>query len=369
MSHAKYALSWPIVRIRSLLYALPFAILPFALHGDAQACAPAPPQGAFVGIAGEAAIIVWDEATKTEHFIRRATFQSDAKDFGFLVPTPTKPELAVADDISFVRLDDATRPELKYERTYYPTFFVAMFFLTRGAMKAAPEAAAVAPVRVLEETRVAGYDAVVLEADDPAALAKWLADHGYDNRPALTEWLAPYVAKKWKLTAFKIAPAEPNAHTVGTQPVRMSFKTDRPLFPYREPRDQREGGKTAPRFLEIAFVGPWRAEGTIGDGKQTFPGTTKFAAPVDPRYLAELPGPKADRWLTVLDDSSSPRPGVDDLWLDRAKDASVVRPPPWIRADPVGIPVDLIAILGGVAFGVVRKLRKKPSATAASRSA
>jgi hypothetical protein len=355
------------VRIRSLLYALPFAILPFSLHGHAQACAPAPPQGAFVGIAGEAAIIVWDEATKTEHFIRRATFQSDVKDFGFLVPTPDKPELAVADDISFVRLEDATRPEMKYERTYYPSFFVAMFFMKRGAMMSAP-AAAVAPVRVLEETRVAGYDAVVLEADDPAALAKWLADHGYDNRPALTEWLAPYVAKKWKLTAFKIAPAAPDAHTVGTQPVRMSFKTDRPLFPYREPRDQREGAKNLPRSLGIAFVGPWRAEGTIGDGKQAFPGTTTFAAPLDPRFLAELPGPKAERWLTVFEDDSSPRPGVDDLWLDRAKDPSVVRPPPWIRADPVGIPVDLIAILGGVVLVVVLKVRKRPASTGASRS-
>ena len=31
-------------------------------------------------------MIVWDEASKTEHFVRRATFRAAVKDFGFLVP-------------------------------------------------------------------------------------------------------------------------------------------------------------------------------------------------------------------------------------------------------------------------------------------
>ena len=66
----------------------------------AQACATAPPEGATVAVAGESAIIVWDEATKTEHFIRRATFETSAKDFGFLAHS-TKPELAEASDALF----------------------------------------------------------------------------------------------------------------------------------------------------------------------------------------------------------------------------------------------------------------------------
>ena len=45
-------------------------------------------------IAEESAVIVWEGATRTEHFVRRATFATTAADFGFLVPTPSKPELA-----------------------------------------------------------------------------------------------------------------------------------------------------------------------------------------------------------------------------------------------------------------------------------
>ena len=50
----------------------------------AAACAAAPPVGHHVLIAEEEALIVWNPATKTEHFIRRAAFRSTARKFGFL---------------------------------------------------------------------------------------------------------------------------------------------------------------------------------------------------------------------------------------------------------------------------------------------
>lgn len=78
----------------------------------ADACAPAPPAGEEVAIADEEAIIVWDAATKTEHFIRRAQFGSTAKRFGFLVPTPAKPELGEIDSSIFADLAWQLRPEV-----------------------------------------------------------------------------------------------------------------------------------------------------------------------------------------------------------------------------------------------------------------
>jgi hypothetical protein len=50
-----------------------------------------------VRIAEEEAVIVWDPATKTEHFIRRAAFHSTARQFGFLVPTT--PRLTEVSDV------------------------------------------------------------------------------------------------------------------------------------------------------------------------------------------------------------------------------------------------------------------------------
>lgn len=68
------------------------------LAGVAWACGTASPPAVPVAVADESAIIVWDAATETQHFVRRASFRTDAEDFGFLVPTPSRPRLAEADD-------------------------------------------------------------------------------------------------------------------------------------------------------------------------------------------------------------------------------------------------------------------------------
>ena len=61
------------------------------------ACAAAPVHGGNgVQIASESALIVYDSATKTEHFLRTANFDTSSSEFGFFVPTPTRPELAEA---------------------------------------------------------------------------------------------------------------------------------------------------------------------------------------------------------------------------------------------------------------------------------
>src|SRR5687767_13907289 len=90
--------------IRALVVALTLATSP----QRGGACAVAPPDNHPVAIADESAIIVWDAATKTQHFIRRASFNTEAPDFAFLVPTPTRPALAEADDKAFEHLSLVT---------------------------------------------------------------------------------------------------------------------------------------------------------------------------------------------------------------------------------------------------------------------
>ena len=75
-----------------------------------RSCMPDGPPGTVTAIASESAVIVWDARTHTEHFIRGATFQSNAKSFGFLVPTPTPPQLAPASESAFYQLDEVSQP-------------------------------------------------------------------------------------------------------------------------------------------------------------------------------------------------------------------------------------------------------------------
>lgn len=326
-----------------------------------------------VTIDTEQAVIVWDAAASREHFIRRARFASTAPDFGFLVPTPAVPELAEAPDTVFDRLHQAIQPEVIRRTGLRPLpllFLLAPFVMTRGAGApegALPPAAAPHAVRVLDEKRVAGYQAVVLQASDPDALLKWLAGHHYDARPELREWLAPYVAGKWTITAFKVDAGA--ARTVATQAVRMSFATDRPFFPYREPADQRRK-PAGSRELLVYVLAAGRQAGTVGAAPWT--AVTGWAAPrpgLGALVADALPAGATvaeGTWLTALVDRQDPRPGTDDLFFSPAAEQAQVVPPP-VEIDErtvVPIPVDLL-VLGAAGGAWWRRRRARRARIAA----
>ncbi len=60
--------------------------------------------------ADQTVLILWDAETRTEHFVRKASFRGGGADFGFLVPTPALPELSESDSGVFQALADITRP-------------------------------------------------------------------------------------------------------------------------------------------------------------------------------------------------------------------------------------------------------------------
>src|SRR5262249_17482830 len=130
-------------------------------------------------------------------------------------------------------------------------------------------------VDVLAEMRVGGFDATVLRARDPEALRAWLEKRGFDARPQLTDWLAPYIKQGWIITAFQIAKKEKESDWLETRAVRMSFKTDRPYFPYREPADQREEGRY--RLLRVFLVAPERRAGRLDQARAAWGGHAVWA--------------------------------------------------------------------------------------------
>ena len=341
----------------------------------ARGCAPAPPKGGHVDVASETAIIVWDEATKTQHFVRTASFATTSAEFGFLVPTPTVPELSEATADGFGTLSRVTAPRTVVEYRD-PEFGCGMKRnVTMVAGAAAPDAA----VQVLARQRVGAFDAAVLKADDPKALREWLLTNGYDARPELEGWLNVYTANKWVVTAFKVA-ADVKPAAGGAAPlsidgsvVRMSFQTDTPFFPYREPADQRATAR--PRSLRVYVLADARFDGRLGDGSAGWPGRAVWADRIDAGTFAvvakagKLPDGLAGRdwWLTEFEDESSPRPGTDEVYFVRSPDQSTLERPPHVRysyrtwpawvgvAAVLGATVGLVAVLALVTWRLMRR--------------
>lgn len=335
----------------------------------AEACATAPPAGEEVQIAEEEALIVWDPQTKVERFFRRAAFRSTARQFGFLVPTPTTPQLSEVPDWIFSELATAIRPaiEVSRERHYEAgSWLFESCLLRKAATKAAAPDTAAAPVRVIATANVAGFDATTVEADDAAALAAWLGQHGFAQTPQLTAWLERYVAEHWKLTAFVIASSgdgEAQRYEVATKAVQMTFPAERPFYPYREPQLEttvETDAKLVPssRVLRVFFASDARYAATLAGAPWS--ARVLHAAPLAAPPSGDLaPVLGAQRHLTVFVDDSSPRRGIEELYFAPAPDQAVVRQSAIIvDAEPVTVPVDLILLGLGAGVLVVRRIRR-----------
>lgn len=347
------------------LVLFPLCTALFIFPAPTEACAPAPPRDVVVEIASESAIIIWDAASKTQHFIRRAAFNATSgekkpvTDFGFLVPTPTQPVLAEVDDRAFDELAKVTEPRTETQKR--PSGGCAI------GCGGAPKSAAEGKVEVLAEKHVGGYDAKVLKATDAAALSEWLKAHNYESRPALTAWLKPYVEKGWIITAFKIAraPDTPAEYSIGSSAVRMSFTTDAPFFPYHEPEDMRDA--KSKRLLRVYFLGDKKMMGKLNDqewsGKIAWAGMLPAASAKAVAPLLKIPDyvPTENTWLTEFEDHSSPRPGSADVTFTTNPDQTPVARPTRIiyaqRTDKEGKAGFAMFVVGMLSLYFLNRLR------------
>lgn len=349
----------------------------------ASGCAVLPPKDGTTTISSESALIIYDAATKTEHFIRTASFQSTSAEFGFMVPTPTKPDLALARPEVFGELTDITKRRTVVQKRAKELDFgcglLPMAASKFDAVGAALPDGAQRSVKVVEQKRVGDYEAVVLQASEPKTLRDWLTENGYDSRPALDPWFEAYTKGGWYITAFKIAADSPaaggNTLALTSSAVRISFPTERPFYPYREPADMQ--AVKGSRQLRLFVLSDERVSATIGDGDgaKAWQAKTEWSNKVPAERMAavadkgRLPASVGTReWhLTEFTDPSSPRPGTDELYLSKAADQSPVERPPnivWEEYDPwpwvFGSVAAVVAFLVG--FIVWKAVKAKPKA-------
>ncbi|MAD80741.1 MAG: hypothetical protein CMJ50_07855 [Planctomycetaceae bacterium] len=303
-------------------------------HEPATGCAPAPPHGYDVTIQNEFALIVWDPKTKVEHFIRVANFRTEAPDIGFLVPTPSEPTLTEVDAAGIARiLQRQTRPPVAKEIKYVTRYGLGPW-RSSGALRAMPSGVA-SPVEVLGEYNVAGYEAAVLRAENPAALREWLDQRDYETSDALEDWLQIYTEQEWIITAFKL-PKNQRTSRLSSKGVRMSFQSEQPFYPYREPANDGAKPASGSRLLRVFLLADQRYEGRIGTEQQWNARTVSSGTMRDPalRSLANAVAVDADTLperLTEFEDRSFPRAGIDELYFHPAPNQGTVRRPPQVR--------------------------------------
>ncbi len=251
-----------------------------------------------VAILAQKNIIIWNPETKTESFVRNAKFETGAKNFGFITPTPSVPKLDEVDPEAFKNLDAVIK---EYEDKL------------RSRAKSAGGSTASA-VEVIQAAKVAGYDAVTLKASDASALAEWMRKHDYHTTLSIQNWTDFYIKKGWYLTAFKVAAEKGRAET-GL--VKMTFKTETPFNPYYVPADNISANATG-KGLAVYFIGPGIYDAT--DPRTALRNQT--AVRLSPLVEYVLRGQlKMDSFpktpvVTLMIDAGFPRESSDDVFFE-----------------------------------------------------
>jgi hypothetical protein len=321
------------------------------LMQDTLACCAVARDGSRVVNADQTVIMIWDPASRTQHFIRQADFKTDAPDVGFIVPSPSRPQLGETGKAAFASLAEITAPHVR----------------TGGGFSIGCSAPATAPlrqssVRVIEQKRVAGYDATVLTARSGGDLVEWLGQNGYPHSPETAAWAAPYLGGDWHFTAMKVAKSDAAEPTVAASALRITFRTDRPLFPYREPDSSaasRQLGATS-RLLRIHFISDARYRAAL-DGGGRWTGKAVWSDDITAhraRILRELNLPASTgpaKWvLTEFEDRWPYAKASGDLYFSKSSDQSSID----TRSTASAPPRDA-ALLGGVFLLGCWQLRRR----------
>ena len=225
-----------------VIAALALCLLPLR---DARACGmfvpslkmKAPPR-----MEQERTLIVWDASTQRQHFVREVRFTNAGElPFGFIVTTPTRPEV---NDVKSAPFDAL---EARFPHTLLDTPDASLGApggkgSGEGADRGAPVGGA-PPVQVLEKKRIGDFTSFVLAATDAKALADWLKKNQFRASEAGQNWIERYVKLGFFFVALryegkKAKPAD--ADGLISRSVRLSFDSGLPYYPYQEPGDAPE---------------------------------------------------------------------------------------------------------------------------------
>lgn len=168
-------------------------------------------------------------ANSTENLVVLASFRGNAKDFAWVIPTPSKPEINKGSVDLFNDLAEITKttdsgPDIIYDQ---PTFGLS------GGSKSQP-------VEVISEKTVDVYNTAVLKATDENALAEWLFNNGYSFPTDKSSELKNYVESGWYFAIAKIKPDLISGGGIASQldegtltPLRLTFQTDKIIYPMK----------------------------------------------------------------------------------------------------------------------------------------
>jgi hypothetical protein len=227
-------------RLLTILGSLALLLVAFAPPAE-SACCYFSAKDADILQPAQKVFITWDPKEQVESFTVQPKFEGNAKDFGMVIPTPSKP-----------RLDEMPRDFFKELAVYtilkkreYPQSKLLPILLPKpsSAPRSAPPPSGPGgsgpktTVKVLEAGIVGSLDYKIISAERADDLYSWLKDnhYSYAGDEATLDF---YVKKGWLFTVMKIDTMQMKKNKDGSYagevtPTRFQFTSAKLIYPLK----------------------------------------------------------------------------------------------------------------------------------------
>ncbi|MFH1236390.1 MAG: DUF2330 domain-containing protein [Parcubacteria group bacterium] len=242
-----------------------------------------PPPDYWMRETDQKAVIFYDQGVET--LVISASFQGNAEDFGWVIPTPAMPTVARGSDELFTSLQELTGQTYQYEQP-----------LSRHG---GADDVSTGSITIVETKQVDYYDVTVLTSDDKDALVSWLKENKYEFPTSASYILDSYIENGWFFVAMRVNPQSLEWLNVGERlrsghatPVVISFPTQNIVYPLRISSVTNRPTYSSPSSLDVPHT-PTYAITQFGNGVAIGAiGTLSFPADIFP-----YTGGTAEFWL------------------------------------------------------------------------
>ena len=165
----------------------------------AATCCPIPCTDCWIRWSGQLNLVVMDRAAGEVRLVPNIRFAGMSPDFALVVPTPSLPAFELGPETIWTEALEATKPAAAQDSNndlFGCNRNNAIFFES-------PRPADAGGVVIHAERTVGAMHATVISSDDPTALVRWLAEHGFALTDADAARFAPYVARDWFFTTMR----------------------------------------------------------------------------------------------------------------------------------------------------------------------
>jgi hypothetical protein len=205
--------------------------------------------------------ITWEPDGKRQTFTVQPKFEGNARDFGMVIPTPSRPKLDEMPRDFFKALAVFTILEPMDTKKFKPMLpLAAAAGATRGRDTFSVRRS---EVKVLESGVVGNLDYKIITAERADDLFQWLKENGY-TYSGDEETLQFYIDKRWVFTVMKIDPAQmrqgklDDRYAGEVTPTRFTFtySSDKPVYPLRITRISVKNQTEALFYIQA----PWKTD-------------------------------------------------------------------------------------------------------------